>query len=147
MAAKLGCVGSIVTATWFLTVLFANTAPARADAPPTPGIKIYDETSYCTSAFTAQGNDGRYFLMTSGHCDAEDNSLWTYGEDQAPLGRVTAKEYGVNETTGIQTKDAALIELEPGVGMPPRNFSRWMSPVGVRRLSCRSPGGGLGLVG
>jgi hypothetical protein len=85
--------------------------------------------------------------MTSGHCDAEDNSLWTYGEDQAPLGRVTAKEYGVNETTGIQTKDAALIELEPGVGMPPRNFSRWMSPVGVRRLSCRSPGWGLGLVG
>jgi len=71
VAAKLGCVGSIVTATWFLTVLFANTAPARADAPPTPGIKIYDETSYCTSAFTAQGNDGRYFLMTSGHCDAE----------------------------------------------------------------------------
>ena len=54
---------------------------------------------------------------------------------------------GVNETTGIQTKDAALIELEPGVGMPPRNFSRWMSPVGVRRLSCRSPGWGLGLVG
>ena len=28
-----------------------------------------------------------------------------------------------------------------------RNFSRWMSPVGVRRLSCRSPGWGLGLVG
>ena len=28
-----------------------------------------------------------------------------------------------------------------------RNFSRWMSPVGVKRLSCRSPGWRLGLVG
>ncbi len=28
-----------------------------------------------------------------------------------------------------------------------RNFSRWMSPSGVRRLSCRSPGWCSGLVG
>jgi hypothetical protein len=28
-----------------------------------------------------------------------------------------------------------------------RNFSRWMSPVGVRRLSCRSPRRCVGLVG
>jgi hypothetical protein len=28
-----------------------------------------------------------------------------------------------------------------------RNFSRWVSPVGVRRLSCRSPGWCSGLVG
>ena len=28
-----------------------------------------------------------------------------------------------------------------------RNFSRWMSPVGVRRLSWRSPGWCSGLVG
>jgi hypothetical protein len=28
-----------------------------------------------------------------------------------------------------------------------RNFSRWMSPSGVRRLSCRSPGWCPGLVG
>lgn len=30
---------------------------------------------------------------------------------------------------------------------PVRNFSRWMSPVGVRRLSWRSPGWCSGLVG
>jgi len=28
-----------------------------------------------------------------------------------------------------------------------RNFSRWLSPVGVRRLSWRSPGWCFGLVG
>ena len=28
-----------------------------------------------------------------------------------------------------------------------RNFSRWMSPVGVRRLACRPPRWCLGLVG
>jgi hypothetical protein len=31
--------------------------------------------------------------------------------------------------------------------LPQRNFSRWMSPVGVRRLSWRSPGWCSGLVG
>jgi hypothetical protein len=97
--------------------LVATTAPAHAGAPPTPGIKIYDETSFCTSAFTAEGNDGTYYLMTSGHCDAHDGSTWTYGDDHAPLGKITAGEY--EETPeGSQIKDAALIRLESGVGVP-----------------------------
>jgi hypothetical protein len=69
-------VGSTVLAA---AAVFATNAPAHAETPPAPGIKIYDETSFCTSAFTAQGNDGNYYLMTSGHCDAHDHSMWTYG--------------------------------------------------------------------
>ena len=91
---------------------------AHADSPPTPGIKINDETSFCTSAFTAQGGDGNYYLMTSGHCDAHDGSVWTYGDDQAPLGKIAKGEYQENPDTGTQTKDAALIKLDPGVGVP-----------------------------
>src|ERR1700761_7484019 len=96
--------------------LLASTAIARAQEPPTPGIKIYDESSFCTSAFTAEGDDGRYYLMTSGHCDAHDNSEWTYGDERSPLGRVTAQEYEENPE-GSQTKDAALIQLETGAGV------------------------------
>jgi hypothetical protein len=93
-------------------------APAHAAAAPTPGIKISDESSFCTSAFSAQGHDGAYYLMTSGHCDAHDGSVWTYGDDNAPLGKVTAQEYAESAETGTQTNDAALIRLEPGVGTP-----------------------------
>jgi hypothetical protein len=105
--------GSAITA----AALVANNAPAHADAPPTPGIKIYDETSFCTSAFTAEGNDGNYYLMTSGHCDAHDGSTWTYGDDHAPLGKITAGEYA-ETPEGSQITDAALIRLESGVGVP-----------------------------
>jgi phage baseplate assembly protein gpV len=100
------------------TLAFASMPLAHADSPPTPGIKINDETSFCTSAFTAQGDDGNYYLMTSGHCDAHDGSVWTYGDDQAPLGKIAKGEYQENPNTGTQTKDAALIKLEPGVGVP-----------------------------
>ncbi|SPM39115.1 trypsin, partial [Mycobacterium numidiamassiliense] len=108
-------VGSIVLAA---AAVVATSAHARADSPPTPGIKINDETSFCTSAFTAQGNDGNYYLMTSAHCDAHDGSVWTYGDNQAPLGKIAKGEYEENPDTGTQTKDAALIKLEPDVGVP-----------------------------
>jgi phage baseplate assembly protein gpV len=97
---------------------FVTAAPAGAAVPPTPGIKIYDETSFCTSAFTAEGDDGDYYLMTSGHCDAHDGSVWTYGDDQAPLGKIVKGEYHENPDTGTQTKDAALIKLDPAAGVP-----------------------------
>jgi len=32
------------------------------------------------AGFAAQGNDGSYYLMTSGHCDKHDGSAWTYGD-------------------------------------------------------------------
>jgi phage baseplate assembly protein gpV len=99
-------------------LVFVGMPPAHADSPPTPGIKINDETSFCTSAFTAQGDDGNYYLMTSAHCDAHDGSVWTYGDDQAPLGKIARGEYQENPDTGTQTKDAALIQLQPGVGVP-----------------------------
>jgi hypothetical protein len=102
---------------------FAATAlanPVRADPRVTPGIKVEAENSACTAGFAAQGNDGSYYLMTSGHCDAHDGSQWTYGGD-VPLGRITASEHEGD------TRDAAIIRLDPSVGSP-------MGHVGGRYL-------------
>ncbi|MBW0013965.1 S1 family peptidase [Mycobacterium sp.] len=85
--------------------------PVLAAPGLTPGIKVEDENSSCTAGFAAQGNDGGYYLMTSGHCDAHDGSAWTYG-DAVPLGTITASE---NEG---DTKDAAIIRLDQSLGAP-----------------------------
>ena len=50
-----------------LATVFAG--PARATIPVTPAVLVEDENSRCTTSFAAQGNDGSYYLMTSGHCD------------------------------------------------------------------------------
>jgi hypothetical protein len=97
-----------------IAALWLAAAPAHAQSAPTPGIKINDETSFCTSAFATEGDDGNYYLMTSAHCDAHDGSVWTYGTDNAPLGKLVKGEY--EETPdGSQTKDAGLIKLQPGI--------------------------------
>jgi hypothetical protein len=101
----LGLVGAVVIAATAL----AN--PVRAHPGVEPGIKVEDENSSCTAGFAAQGDDGSYFLMTSGHCDARDGSAWTYG-DNVPLGRITASEHEGD------TRDAAIILLDPSVGPP-----------------------------
>lgn len=115
MVGKLGAVTAVGVA---IAAAFSGGTQARADASLTPGIKISDESSFCTSAFAAQGNDGNYYLMTSGHCDAHDGSVWRYGDDESPLGKVTAQEYAESPETGTQTKDAALIRLDPSAGAP-----------------------------
>ncbi len=94
----------VVAATTLATI-------ASAAEPPTPGIKVKDERGGCTAGFAAQGNDGSYYLMTSGHCDAHDGSRWTYG-DQTPLGKISASEQEGDK------RDAAIIRLDPGVGVP-----------------------------
>jgi hypothetical protein len=86
-------------------------SPARPDPGLTPGVQVQDESSSCTAGFAAQGNDGSYFLMTSGHCDAHDGSVWTYGND-VPLGRISASEEEGDK------RDAAIIHLDPSVGAP-----------------------------
>ncbi|MGD1280557.1 trypsin [Mycobacterium seoulense] len=101
----LGLVGAVVVA----ATMLAN--PVWADPGVTPGMKVEDEKSSCTAGFAAQGNDGSYYLMTSGHCDAHDGSLWTYGND-TPLGRISASEQEGD------ARDAAIIHLDPGVGAP-----------------------------
>jgi hypothetical protein len=101
----LGLVGAVVVA----ATAFAY--PVRANPGITPGIRVEDENSSCTAGFAAQDNDGGYYLMTSGHCDAHGGSQWTYG-DNLPLGRITASEYKVDK------KDAAVILLDPSVGAP-----------------------------
>lgn len=101
----LGMVGALVVAATTL----AN--PGWADPGVMPGMKVEDEKSSCTAGFAAQGNDGSYYLMTSGHCDAHDGSLWTYGND-VPLGRISASEQEGD------ARDAAIIRLDPGVGAP-----------------------------
>jgi hypothetical protein len=101
----LGLIGAAVVAAT------AVASPVRAHPGVTPGIRVEAENSSCTAGFAAQGNDGSYYLMTSGHCDARDGSAWTYG-DSVPLGRITASE---NEG---DFKDAAIIRLDPSVGAP-----------------------------
>ncbi|MEB3979719.1 S1 family peptidase [Mycobacterium sp. 663a-19] len=86
-------------------------SPARSNPAVTPGIRVEDENSSCTAGFAAQGNDGSYFLMTSGHCDAHDGSVWTYADD-VPLGRISASEHEGDK------RDAAIILLDPSVGAP-----------------------------
>jgi uncharacterized membrane protein len=89
----------------------ALAGPVRAAEDVTPGIRVEDENTKCTAGFVAQGDDGGYYLMTSGHCDTHDGAVWTYGED-VPLGTITASE---NEG---RNRDAAVIRLDPGVGVP-----------------------------
>jgi hypothetical protein len=84
---------------------------ARADEAVMPGIRVEDENTKCTAGFAAQGNDGSYYLMTSGHCDKHDGSPWTYG-DVVPLGKISASEEEGDK------RDAAIILLDPGVGAP-----------------------------
>jgi hypothetical protein len=95
-----------------LTSVALGTAGTVAAAPPpAPGIEVDADNGSYTAGFAAQGNDGSYYLLTSGHCDAGDGSEWTYGQD-IPLGRIIA-----SEDDGDQ-KDAAIIRLDPGTPAP-----------------------------
>lgn len=90
------------------TVLsFAGTASAA----PMPGIELLDDSSSCTAGFATQGDDGGYYLLTSGHCDSHDGSQWT-DLFETPLGRITASEYDG------EGRDAAIIRLDPEAGRP-----------------------------
>jgi hypothetical protein len=102
----LGLVGAVVVAA---ATALAN--PVLADPGVTPGIKLDHENSSCTAGFAAQGGDGSYYLMTSGHCDAHDGSVWTYGKN-LPLGKITASEHEGD------AGDAAIIRLDRKLGAP-----------------------------
>jgi hypothetical protein len=104
-----GLVGGLIMA----ATAFASTALADPNlvSRPTPGMHVADGNGGCTAAFAAQDNDGSYYLLTSGHCDPHDGSVWTYGEDR-PLGMITE-----SEKVG-HTKDAAIIRLDASVGPP-----------------------------
>lgn len=82
-----------------------------ASAGPMPGIELLDDNSSCTAGFVAQGDDGGYYLLTSGHCDSHDGSQWT-DIFETPLGRITA-----SENNGAD-RDAAIIRLDPQAGRP-----------------------------
>ncbi|MEO8815483.1 MAG: S1 family peptidase [Mycobacterium sp.] len=90
--------------------LFAGTASAN----PMPGMEVSDENSSCTAGFAAQGGDGQYYLLTSGHCDQGDGSQWSDAGD-APLGRIVASENNGDD------HDAAMLLLDPLVGVPNGN--------------------------
>ncbi len=100
---------ALVWATVMASGFFASAA--RADEAVMPGIRVEDENTKCTAGFAAQGADGSYYLMTSGHCNRHDGSPWTYG-DEVPLGKIS-----VSEEEGDK-RDAAIILLEPSVGAP-----------------------------
>lgn len=97
------------TAAALVAVTTAGTAAAAP--PPAPGIEVDDDSGSCTAGFAAQGDDGSYYLLTSGHCDAGDGAEWTYGDDES-LGEITA-----SEDDGDQM-DAAIIRLDPGTPAP-----------------------------
>jgi hypothetical protein len=101
----------VVCATVLAAPAFASTALADQDSAPTPGMQVDHQNGRCTAGFAAQGTDGSYYLMTSGHCDAHDGSVWTYGQD-VPLGKIAA-----SEKVGDKM-DAAIIRLDPSVGAP-----------------------------
>lgn len=108
----LGCVGAVMVAAATLAKTAAAVPPpALPSPPPAPGMGVDHESGRCTAGFAAQGADGSYYLMTSGHCDSHDGAEWTYGND-APLGKISASEH-----EGAK-RDAAIIRLEPSVGMP-----------------------------
>lgn len=86
-------------------------SPAAAAPPPTPGMDVEDENGRCTAGFAAQGSDGYYYLLTSGHCDSLDGAEWT-DELADPLGRISASEDDGGD------HDAAIIRLEPAAGIP-----------------------------
>jgi len=92
-------------------VALGTASTASAAPPPAPGIEVDDDDGSCTAGFAAQGDDGSYYLLTSGHCDAGDGAEWTYGQD-VPLGRIT-----VSEDDGDQ-RDAAIIRLDSGTPTP-----------------------------
>jgi hypothetical protein len=83
---------------------------ALAAPPPAPGVLVSDGITKCSTGFAAQGNDGGYYLFTSGHCD--HGAPFTYDEN-VPLGHITA-----SEVLG-DLKDAAIIRLDPDLGAPP----------------------------
>src|SRR5258708_25686335 len=88
-------------------LLFANTAPAAANpGMRMPGMRVVDENMSCTASFAAHGDDGSYYFLTSGHCDAHNGSAWTYGQN-VPLGTIS-----VSENDGAN-RDAAIIRLDP----------------------------------
>ncbi len=92
--------------------LTATQAADPSSTPrPMPGMQVEDENKVCTAGFAAQGDDGGYYLLTSGHCDDHDGSPWTDSED-VPLGYIT-----LSEEEGWE-KDAAVIRLDPGIGAP-----------------------------
>ena len=100
---------AVAGATLMAATALAGTALAAG--PPMPGIEVDDESGRCTAGFATQGNDDSYYLLTSGHCAAHDGSVWTYEQD-VPLGKITASE------NDGDNKDAAIIRLDPSVGVP-----------------------------
>ena len=104
----LGLVGATVMA----ATAFGSTARADQDSVrPMPGLQVDHESGRCTAGFAALGSDGNYYLLTSGHCDAHDAAVWTYGQD-VPLGTITASEKEGDK------KDDAIIRLDPSIGAP-----------------------------
>ena len=100
---------ALVAVTLMTATVLAGSATAGVGV--TPGIRVEAQNAGCTAGFAAVGNDGSYYLLTSGHCDTHDGSTWTYGGD-VPLGTITA-----SEQEGGQ-RDAAIIRLEPSIGAP-----------------------------
>jgi len=94
-----------------VVVVAAGTMAVPALANPGPGMDVEDDSGSCTAGFAAEDGDGNYYLITAGHCDSGDGSGWT-DADQDSIGEIVVSEYDGSD------RDAALIQLDPGVGRP-----------------------------
>jgi hypothetical protein len=129
--------GRIGVATATMLAAMGAAGAAAASAPPRPGIEVKDQDWKCSAGFAAQGNDGSYYLFTSGHCNHPEDANWTYAEGAA-LGKITASEEEGDR------KDAAIIRLDAGVGAPagdvagrPVRYLAGASEIGVGMPFCK----------
>jgi len=86
---------------------------------------------------TLRSHSEASFTMGGSSFRAIEKICWSFDEYSCFLGYFVEEEYA---TAGFL--QALLAQADQS-----RNFSRWMSPVGVRRLSWRSPVWCSGLVG
>jgi large repetitive protein len=111
--------GSVVFDAAAGTYTYTPTPAARQQAAQSPGL---------TDTFTIRGTDPYGASVTTASITVSISPTAVPSTNQAPVHGTPSADTIVNSSG--------------------RNFSRWMSPVGViRRLSCRSPGWCAGLVG
>jgi alkyl sulfatase BDS1-like metallo-beta-lactamase superfamily hydrolase len=104
----------------------------RIDPQDTDARKIKAEALRQMAYVSTGGND-------RAHLTSQALSL----EGKVNIARLIPPSAAVISASPTSFVDYFRVRIDPSK----RNFSRWMSPSGVRRLSCRSPGWCSGLVG
>jgi hypothetical protein len=130
-----GCLGTLLR------------GPTPVGATPCPGVRpgSYLEISFpnrlyswsCTLNFLFQGNDGRRYIATAGHCPLDDGQMgrFTWRSGKAPIANIYVgdKRHRVGEFVYAildDDSDFALIRLDEGVKARPR-MCHFGGPTGI----------------